>query len=80
LVLFGEYRGTVRNSGFHWGNPFYSNGPRINAAAAGGSDVVAKGAAAKAQAHQAGRRQSGRNKISLRARTLNGEKLKALYT
>src|SRR5439155_1237546 len=27
LVLFGEYRGTVRESGFHWGNPFYSNGP-----------------------------------------------------
>jgi hypothetical protein len=26
LVLFGEYKGTVRTSGFHWGNPFYSNG------------------------------------------------------
>ncbi len=26
LVLFGAYRGTVRESGFHWGNPFYSNG------------------------------------------------------
>jgi len=24
LVLFGEYRGTVREPGFHWGNPFYS--------------------------------------------------------
>ena len=24
LVLFGEYKGTVRESGFHWGNPFYS--------------------------------------------------------
>ena len=28
LVLFGLYKGTVRESGFHWGNPFYSNGPR----------------------------------------------------
>ena len=27
LVLFGNYRGTVRKSGFHWANPFYSNGP-----------------------------------------------------
>src|SRR5579872_6102003 len=26
LVLFGEYKGTVRTSGFHWGNPFYSGG------------------------------------------------------
>ena len=26
LVLFGEYRGTVRESGFHWANPFYSRG------------------------------------------------------
>jgi hypothetical protein len=26
LLLFGGYRGAVRHSGFHWGNPFYSNG------------------------------------------------------
>src|SRR5580704_10305442 len=24
LVLFGHYHGTVRDSGFHWANPFYS--------------------------------------------------------
>jgi len=24
LILFGAYRGTVRKSGFHWANPFYS--------------------------------------------------------
>ena len=29
LILFGAYRGTVRRSGFHWGNPFYSNGPAV---------------------------------------------------
>ena len=23
LVLFGEYKGTVRESGFHWANPFF---------------------------------------------------------
>jgi regulator of protease activity HflC (stomatin/prohibitin superfamily) len=26
LVLFGAYKGTVRTSGFHWANPFYSGG------------------------------------------------------
>ena len=25
LLLFGEYKGTVRQSGFHWVNPFYSH-------------------------------------------------------
>ncbi len=24
LILFGHYRGTVRDSGFHWANPFYA--------------------------------------------------------
>jgi regulator of protease activity HflC (stomatin/prohibitin superfamily) len=24
LILFGAYKGTVRSSGFHWANPFYS--------------------------------------------------------
>ncbi len=24
LLLFGEYKGTVRESGFYWGNPFYT--------------------------------------------------------
>ena len=23
-ILFGSYKGTVRSSGFHWANPFYS--------------------------------------------------------
>ena len=45
LVLFGNYRGTVRTPGFWWANPFYS---------------FAK----------------NRMKISLRARTLLGERLK----
>ncbi len=29
LILFGAYHGTVRSSGFHWANPFYSNGPMV---------------------------------------------------
>jgi hypothetical protein len=69
LVLFGAYKGTVRTAGFHWGNPFYSNGPR----SAGGGIAAAK-AAVKGET-QAGAR-LGRNKISLRARTYNSPALK----
>ncbi|MGE0710646.1 MAG: SPFH domain-containing protein [Planctomycetota bacterium] len=29
LVLFGDYRGTVRESGFHWTNPFYAK-PKVS--------------------------------------------------
>ena len=80
LILFGNYRGTVRTSGFWWGNPFYSNGNRLGqfsvqmaqmesklAAAQGGRQAGGRGGAAKGPS---------RHKISLRARTLNGEKLK----
>lgn len=67
LILFGEYKGTVRKPGFHWGNPFYANssagkgaeGRRLNLA-----DVIGK----PFEQH--------RFKISLRARTLDGAILK----
>jgi regulator of protease activity HflC (stomatin/prohibitin superfamily) len=72
LVLFGAYKGTVRESGFHWGNPFYSNGSLGQQV----SEVQATLKGQKKEAASAGHRQLGRNKISLRARTLNGEKLK----
>jgi regulator of protease activity HflC (stomatin/prohibitin superfamily) len=71
LVLFGAYKGTVRTPGFHWGNPFYSNGPQQ--AASWRANLVAAKVGASATA---GQRPLGRNKISLRARTLNGDKLK----
>ncbi len=58
-ILFGAYKGTARDSGFHWGSPFYSNGIRPKLA-----DLPLR------------RRIPPRYKISLRARTLNGEKLK----
>ncbi len=64
LVLFGQYKGTVRTSGFHWGNSFYSNGPEK------------PGKVEKAAGHSRGWSSLTRNKISLRARTLNGERLK----
>ena len=71
LVLFGEYRGTVRESGFHWGNPFYSNGPSSLRAIAEAGKSGDKDALAMAM-----RKRPSRNKVSLRARNLNGEKLK----
>src|SRR5271165_1938386 len=69
LVLFGKYKGTVRESGLHWGNPFYSNGPMTNTGSSGT-------AGAKSGTPGVARRTQGRNKISLRARTLNGDRLK----
>lgn len=73
LVLFGAYRGTVRTSGFHWGNPFYSRGTsRPSVALTGGSTPSAEAAkqlAAAANPHP-------RNKVSLRTRNFNGERLK----
>jgi regulator of protease activity HflC (stomatin/prohibitin superfamily) len=59
LVLFGKYKGTVRDSGLHWCNPFYSNG-----------DLQFTGRSS------APIKLGGRNKISLRARTLNGDRIK----
>jgi regulator of protease activity HflC (stomatin/prohibitin superfamily) len=69
LVLFGSYKGTVKASGFHWGNPFYTNGP---------SRFAATMAAAQSKLPDAGKAVArlGKNKISLRARTLNSETLK----
>jgi hypothetical protein len=77
LVLFGAYKGTVRESGFHWGNPFYTNGSGASSAAAGSAEAHGgTPTQIAAQAAAAAARHPKRNKISLRARTLNGEKLK----
>ncbi len=70
LVLFGNYKGTVRKSGFFWGNPFYANG-RISAVPA-----QAQADSAAARPTLALQRTPGRNKISLRIRTLNTPTLK----
>jgi regulator of protease activity HflC (stomatin/prohibitin superfamily) len=75
LVLFGDYKGTVRESGFHWANPFYTSGPqsfRVVTAVT----TQAKRASGKNEATEVQPRALGRNKISLRARTLNGDTLK----
>jgi regulator of protease activity HflC (stomatin/prohibitin superfamily) len=68
LTLFGAYKGTVRASGFWWGNPLYG----------GGRGIAAIGAVANRQLRTtlATGQSMGRMKVSLRARTLNGERLK----
>jgi regulator of protease activity HflC (stomatin/prohibitin superfamily) len=68
LILAGRYRGTTRQVGFLWGNPFFSNGSTAgkHGRALSGRDPGAAQAA----------RRLPRYKISLRARTLNGERLK----
>ncbi len=67
LILFGRYRGTTRQSGFLWGNPFFSNGSTGRR-----SRPLGRRDPGTAQAA----RRVPRYKISLRARTLNGDRLK----
>lgn len=68
LVLFGRYQGTTRQVGLLWGNPFFSNGSW------GGRRSRMSGRRGTALG-QGGPRLP-RYKISLRARTLNGERIK----
>ena len=42
LILFGDYRGTAKQGGFCWGNPFYSNGPATQST---GQSIWTKGKA-----------------------------------
>lgn len=75
LILFGSYKGTVRERGFHWANPFYarsrgraSQAPGTSLPQAAGSGPVALRAAILA-----GRLST---KISLRAHNFTSDKLK----
>jgi regulator of protease activity HflC (stomatin/prohibitin superfamily) len=76
LVLFGNYKGTVRTSGFHWGNPFYTNGSQQVGGLTVGAEMHSKLVGNKSDTGATSRQTLGRNKMSLRARTLNGDKLK----
>jgi regulator of protease activity HflC (stomatin/prohibitin superfamily) len=67
LILFGAYKGTVRQSGFWWANPFYSR-IRGRSAAIEITQVNAKFSAQTERGPSA--------KISLRTRNFNSEKLK----
>jgi regulator of protease activity HflC (stomatin/prohibitin superfamily) len=71
--LFGEYKGTVREPGFHWGNPFFANGPMQITQRMHRLQTSARGESAEAGY---GPRKLSRFKISLRTRNFNSEKLK----
>ena len=77
LILFGDYRGTTRQRGLCWGSPFYSNVP---AGAQAGSGPRWAGQRGRRDGAEGSQSQTARDlrryKISLRARTLNGDKLK----
>ena len=69
-VLFGDYKGTVRDEGFHWANPFYARSLGTSSApATTGVKVGEEGIELNAgSSHTA--------KISTRARTYNGDRIK----
>ncbi len=76
-ILFGTYKGTVRESGFFWANPFFSRtlGDPDAASLAAQIEAASEGDAKGASiAKKAARGLS--TTVSVRARTLNGDKLK----
>lgn len=77
-ILFGDYKGTVRDEGFHWANPFYSRSMGNNASEDAIAETVSKsGLSLTKQIEASTKAVSGKStKISVRARTLNGEILK----
>jgi regulator of protease activity HflC (stomatin/prohibitin superfamily) len=76
LILFGAYRGTVRDSGFWWANPFYARArARIPLPPGSVSPEAVKAAAARGTSSSLLYRRLSA-KISLRARNFNSEKLK----
>lgn len=70
LILFGNYKGTVKTSGWHWGNPFYSNGSP--------SSQLKEDRARSITTTKpvTGTKPDARFKISLRARTEVGDTIK----
>jgi len=74
LILFGNYKGTARRSGFHWANPLYA---RQRGVVPGSSPVtthVKLGSVSLANAGMS--RPRLKTKLSLRAHNFNSEKLK----
>jgi regulator of protease activity HflC (stomatin/prohibitin superfamily) len=77
LILFGAYKGTVRNSGFHWANPLYARKrgsvpPKgVTANDSGPRNSLSLGRTQGAMGFQ-----SLATKVSLRAHNFNSETLK----
>jgi regulator of protease activity HflC (stomatin/prohibitin superfamily) len=70
LILFGNYKGTVKKAGWHWGNPFYSNGsPSSELKEERARNITTAKPATTSKP-------DARFKISLRARTEVGDTIK----
>jgi len=76
LILFGAYKGTVRDAGFHWGNPFYSNGPSQLSALARAVESRRNVGTGNPAHSMGGPKRLSRFKLSLRARNFNSDTLK----
>ena len=73
MILFGSYKGTVRRSGFHWANPFYSR--RRSGSGKSPADHM-RDAALKSVLGPARNDAGSSTKLSLRAHNFNSETLK----
>jgi len=76
LILFGAYKGTVRESGFHWANPFYS---RTRGSDSGKQPPAEEGGPRNRLALGANRGLGSAilpTKLSLRARNFSSDALK----
>jgi regulator of protease activity HflC (stomatin/prohibitin superfamily) len=71
LILFGDYKGTARRSGFHWANPFYARHRGV----VPGPAPVPTHAKLGSLADRLSRPRL-KTKLSLRAHNFNSEKLK----
>lgn len=77
LILFGDYRGTVRKSGFHWANPLFArNRGNVPPKAGGPSDGRQKNGLSVRVAQGLTGFQALTTKLSLRAHNFNSETLK----
>lgn len=72
-VLFGNYRGTIRTPGFYWVNPFYQRSVQSSSASA---SIVSGEAVSGSSLLASLTGNSVSTKVSLRARTLNGQRIK----
>ena len=69
-VLFGKYVGTVRDEGLRWANPFYTRNLGVTSESDAVVEKSGTAGARVAASHKHG------SKISTRARTYNGERIK----
>ena len=78
LILFGAYKGTVRDSGFHWANPFYARSRGNMSAKNQQSSEPRPRNRIALQASRVGflGTQSLTTKLSLRAQNFNSDTLK----